>query len=160
MDIKLREYLDKSGVRYKLHEHPAVFTVAESKKVEAIQKIPGVRSKNLFMRDENHNFYLVCMPGEKRLDIRALEKKLSVKKLNFAPAEDLKSELNLAPGSVSIFGMIYAKNTTLIIDKEIWNAEKTGFHPNINTATLEIAHADLERFVDSLTCKKEIMELE
>ncbi len=160
MDIQLKDYLAKNGIKYKLHEHPAVFTVAESKSIEAIQKIPGMRSKNLFLRDENHNFYLICMPGEKRLNIRALEKKLGVKKLNFASAEDLKAELNLKPGSVSIFAMINAKNTKLIIDKELWDAEITGFHPNVNTATLEIQHKDLEKFISSLKCPKEILKLE
>jgi Ala-tRNA(Pro) deacylase len=160
MDAQLKEYLAKSKVNYKVHKHPAVFTVAESKNIEAIQKIPGIRSKNLFLSDENCNFYLVCMPGEKRLNIRALEKTLGVKKLNFASSKDLKSELNLTPGSVSIFAMINAKNTKLILDKEIWDAEITGFHPNINTATLEIQHKDLEKFINSLKCAKEILKLE
>ena len=160
MNVQLKEYLAKNGIKYKIHEHPAVFTVAESKGIEAIQKIPGMRSKNLFLRDEKHNFYLVCMPGEKRLNIRHLEKKLSVKKLNFASPEDLKLELNLTPGSVSIFAMINAKSTKLIIDQEIWNAKITGFHPNINTATLEIQHEDFTKFVNSLKCSKEILKLE
>jgi len=160
MDIQLKEYLAKHKIKYKIHEHPAVFTVEQSKNIEAIQKIPGMRSKNLFLRDENHNFYLVCMLGEKRLNIKTLEKKLGVKKLNFASAEDLKFELNLTPGSVSIFAMINAKNTKLIIDKELWDAEITGFHPNINTATLEIQHKDLEKFISSLKCSKEILKLE
>ena len=55
--------------------------------------------------------------------------------------------------------MIYAKDVKLIIDKEVWDAPITGFHPNINTSTLEITHEDLEKFVNSLKSEKQIMEL-
>jgi Ala-tRNA(Pro) deacylase len=155
MDKALESYLKNHGIEYNLHEHPAVFTVAESEKIN--EKIPGLHTKSLFLKDENGKFYLVCMNAHKKLDIKNLRKILSLKELYFASPEELKSELNLAPGSVSIFGMIHAKSTMLIIGKEVWEAEITGFHPNINTATLEISHKSLEKFCDSLECKKIIM---
>lgn len=151
------DYLKKHDIPYTLHTHPAVFTVEESKFLK--QKIPGLHCKCLFLEDETGKFYLVALPAEKRLDTKKLRAALAVKKINFAQPEKLKAELNLVPGSVSIFGMIYAKETTLIIDKEVWAAEIVGFHPNINTATLELPHTSLEKFYNSLTSKKQIMEL-
>jgi len=160
MDLVLKSYLAKHNISYKLHKHPAVFTVEQSKKEPAIQGIPGVRTKSLFLKDEKGKFYLVSMAGEKRLNIRALEKHLKVKHLQFGSPEELKSELKLAPGSVSIFSLIHTSNTRLIIDKDVWNAEIAGFHPNVNTATLVIDHENLEKFCNSLKCKKEVLELE
>jgi Ala-tRNA(Pro) deacylase len=157
MDEHLKKYLSANKIDYKIHEHPAVFTVKESKKI--IKNKSYFHSKSLFLRDENKNFYLICMPAEKRLDMKNLKEELSLGELHFASPEELKKELNLTPGSVSIFGMIYAKNTFLIIDKELWNAESAGFHPNINTKTLEISHENLEKFYNSLKSKKEIMQL-
>ena len=81
------------------------------------------------------------------------------KKLFFASGEELKEKLNLTPGSVSIFGMIYASDVTLIIDKEIWESKRAGFHPNVNTATLELKHHDLENFYNSLKSHRMIIEL-
>ena len=78
--------------------------------------------------------------------------------LHFASPEGLKKELNLTPGSVSIFGMIYAKNVYLIIDKELWQADEVSFHPNINTSTIVLNHQNLEKFYNTLTTKKETME--
>ena len=155
MEKELESYLSKFNVKYKSHMHKAVFTVAESKNNPDIQKIPGLRTKSLFIKTEN----LICMPAEKRLDIKRLEKNLKIKHLKFCSSDELKSELRLTPGSVSMFGMIYSKNTVLIIDEEVWNAEITDFHPNVNTSTLEIAHEDLEKFVNSLNCKKLILNL-
>ena len=157
MDKTLMKYMGNNGISYKIHEHPAVFTVAESNNI--IKNKDYFHTKSLFLRDDKRRFYLVCMPANKRLDIKFLEKVLQVKKLNFGSPEELKLHLNLNPGSVSIFGMIYAKEVFLIIDKEIWAAPSSGFHPNINTATLEIDHSNLEKFLNSLNCRKEIMEV-
>lgn len=157
MDENLRKYLSANGIAYKVHEHPAIFTVEESKKL--VKNKSYFHSKSLFLKDELDNFYLVSMDAYKRLNIKHLEEHLDVKKLKFASPEELKQELNLAPGSVSIFGMIYAKHTTMLVDKELWNAKSAGFHPNVNTETLEISHENLEKFYNSIKSKKEIIEL-
>ena len=159
MEENLKKYLSKNNVKYIIHEHKAVFTVNESREDPKIKFIPGLRTKSLFLKDKDKNFYLICMPGNKRLNIKRLKEKLNVTELHFASVENLKSELNLTPGSVSIFGMINAKNVSLIIDEDVWRADITGFHPNINTATLEIKHEDLEKFVHSLSCKQIIVKL-
>ncbi|MBI2632002.1 prolyl-tRNA synthetase associated domain-containing protein [Candidatus Pacearchaeota archaeon] len=157
MDEKLKKYLEKHNILYKIFEHPAVYTVAESDKVT--KNIPGIRSKNLFLRDENNNFYLVSLPGEKRLNTKSLRKHFNLKELNFASPEELKEQLNITPGSVSLFCMIYAKrNIILVIDNEIWSSPIADFHPNINTSTLVVSHKDLEKFVYSLKNKIEVID--
>jgi Ala-tRNA(Pro) deacylase len=160
MDKKLKAYLDNLSIRYTEYAHPPVFTVEEAEKLKIDMK--GVfHTKNLFLKDEAGNFFLVCMNAFKRLDLKFLRDKLNAKKkLSFASSDQLKSRLNLTPGSVSIFGMIYAKNVKLVIDKEVWQAEKVGFHPNVNTSTLILDHENLEKFYNSLTAEKEIIELD
>lgn len=159
MDPQLKSYLANLDIHYIEHTHKAVFTVEEAEKLKL--NMPEVfHTKNLFMKDENKKFFLVCMDAFKRLDLKALREKIKAKKkLSFASPEQLKEHLHLLPGSVSIFGMIYAKDVTLIIDKEVWKAKKVGFHPNINTATLEIKHKDLEKFYNSLNIEKHVIDL-
>ncbi len=157
MESALKDYLAKHHIHYEIYEHPAVFTVAESDKVT--QHIPGARSKNLFLYDEERRYYLICMLGEKRLDMKKLKNHLQVKELHFASPEELKTELYLSPGSVSPLGMIHAKHTRLLIDKEIWDAKQAGFHPNVNTATLVLDHTDIEKFCNSLFCPWEVIDL-
>ena len=159
MDELLEEYLEKNRVNCILHRHTAVFTVAESSKNEEIRNIPGLHCKTLFLKDDKGRVYLVGLPAHKRLDIKKLEKHLEVKKLKFGSAEELKEKTNLAPGSVSIFGAVYSGDVALILDKEVWDAEIVGFHPNVNTETLEIKHVGLERYYNSLNNRKEILEL-
>jgi Ala-tRNA(Pro) deacylase len=159
MDSKLKAYLKKHNIEYKIHKHPAVFTVEEADKVKV--KTPHIlHTKNLFLKDIKNNFYLVSMYAYKKLDLKSLKEKLyAKKKLSFASPEQLKFHLDLTPGSVSIFGMIHAKSVSLILDKQVWSAPIVGFHPNINTATLEITHKNLEKFYNSLKSKKQILEL-
>lgn len=159
MDAQLKSYLEKHNIKYKIQKHPPVFTVKEADKVK--DKTPHIlHTKNLFLKDENKIFYLVSMYAYKRLDLKSLKEKLNAKKkLSFATAEQLKENLNLTPGSVSIFGMIYAKEVIVIVDKQVWDAKIVGFHPNINTATLELTHENLERFYNTLKSKKQILEL-
>lgn len=158
MDNKLKEYLDKLGLKYKLHKHPPVFTVEESKKIKI--NIPGKHTKCLFLKGGNGQFYLIAMPGIKRLNIKLLKRRIGLKDMHFGSPEELKAELNATPGSVSIFAMIYAKNTKLIIDKELWNASIVTFHPNINTETLELDRRNLEIFYNSIESEKEIIDLD
>ncbi len=157
MDTKLINYFSNHKIKYETYNHHPVFTVEESKKIKT--NIPGKHTKCLFLKDENSNFYLIALPAEKRLDTKSLKKKLEIKSLSFASPEELKQKLNLTPGSVSIFGLIYSKNIHLIIDKVLWLSDKVGFHPNINTATLVLSHPNLEKFCNSLNCKKQILEL-
>jgi Ala-tRNA(Pro) deacylase len=158
MNSKLEEYLKKHNIQYTEHQHRAVFTVAESREIK--KSIPGISTKSLFLKDDKKNFYLVCMPGEKRLNIKSLRQRLNAKKLQFASPSDLMGHLHVSPGSVSIFCMIHPEDVKLIIDKEVWEAERSGFHPNINTATLEIDHENLEKFYHSLPGEKKILDLE
>ncbi len=158
MEETLRNYLVNLKIQYLVHNHPPIFTVEESKRI--IKEYAYLHTKNLFLKDDKGSFYLVCLPAEKRLNIKFLEQHSQVKKLRFGSPAELKSELNLTPGSVSIFGIIHSKATSLILDQDVWDAEKVGFHPNLNTSTLEITHSELEKFYASLACKKEVIKFE
>jgi Ala-tRNA(Pro) deacylase len=159
MEKQLQDYLKRYNIKYTIHEHPAVFTVEEADKV--IKSMPQVmHTKNLFLKDENNKFFLVCMNAYKKLDLKSLKEILEAKKkLTFASSEELKVHLNLTSGSVSIFGMIHAKNVFLIVDREIYNAKKVGFHPNINTATLELNNENFKKYYNSISSEKIILNV-
>lgn len=157
MDQNLKTYLENRKIKYIIHEHVAVFTVEESKRLKSKNQ-EFLNTKNLFLKDEANNFYLVCMYAHKRLDLKLLKEKINaVKRLTFGSEKELKEHLNIFPGAVSIFNMIYAKNVKLILDKQVWDAEKIGFHPNVNTATLELSHENLEKFWKTIKAEKDII---
>ncbi|MEK6800432.1 MAG: YbaK/EbsC family protein [Nanoarchaeota archaeon] len=157
MGEKILDYLTKNSIKFKVYEHPPVFTVSESKLIN--REIPSESTKSLFLKDDLSNFYLVCILAEKKLDMGKIKSFFSLKKLSFGTKEELKSELNVEPGSVSLLGLIYSKKISLILDKALWEASFIGFHPNINTSTLVLSHRDLEKFYNSLKMEKYILEI-
>ncbi len=159
MESKLKNILEKLRIDFIEHLHPAVFTVEESKKLK--MTYTGKHTKSLFLKDTKGKYYLVCMSAEKKLDTKSLKTHLKVKDLRFAHPEELLKILKLTPGSVSIFGLVNDKEhkVHLIIDKDLWTTESVGFHPNINTSTLELTNDSLEKFFRWLPNEKEILEL-
>ncbi len=157
MDSKLKKYLEKIGVEYEEFRHKPVFRVSDSRKLK--KEIPGLHCKTLFLRDNNKKFYLVGMKADKMLDTKKLRAYLRVRKLHFGTAEELREKIALIPGSVSIFGAINNPEVKLILTEDVWNAEKTGFHPNINTSTIVLTHSNLKKFYECLENEKEIADI-
>lgn len=144
------ETLDKLGIAYGRHEHPPVATVEEAEKYWG--PIQGTHCKNLFLRNKRGNrHYLVIAAVDKAVDLKQLNALLGEDRLSFASPERLKRCLGLEPGSVSPFGLVNdsARQVDVICDEALKSSAGLGFHPNVNTVTLEIALADLEKFLAS-----------
>jgi Ala-tRNA(Pro) deacylase len=140
--------LDRLEIPYVRHEHPPVATVEEAEKHWAGLK--SAHCKNLFLRNYKGNrHYLVIAPVTRGIDLRRLNAQLGEDRLSFASPERLKRWLGVEPGSVSPFGLINdeTRAVQVVCDRELRSSAGLGFHPNVNTATLEIALADFERFL-------------
>ena len=87
----------------------------------------------------------------KRADLRALVKIVGDDRLSFGSPERLMANLGITPGSVSPFGLIHDSRQAVrvIVDADLRGASRLIFHPNINTASVTISGADLERFLNS-----------
>ncbi|HEX2695341.1 MAG TPA: prolyl-tRNA synthetase associated domain-containing protein [Acidobacteriota bacterium] len=140
--------LEAMGIPYVRHEHPPVATVAEAEKYWT--GLRGAHCKNLFLRNNKGNrHYLVVAEASRRVDLKALTRTLGEDRLSFASPERLKRYLGLEAGSVSPFGLVHdsEKEVRVVVDVGLRDAGKVNFHPNVNTATLEISFGDFERFL-------------
>jgi len=140
--------LDALGIRYDRHEHPPVFTAEDAAKFW--DPIPGVQCKNLFLRNKKGDrHYLVVVEIAKRVDLKDLVQLVGDDRLSFGSPERLMAKLGLTPGSVSPFGLIHDADASVrvLIDQDLRGAERLIFHPNINTASVVVSWADLERFL-------------
>lgn len=137
------------AIPFSAHEHVAVFTVAESDEVNAA--IPGAHSKNLFLKDAGGAFWLVTVPSEARVDLKALPGAIGCKRVSFGKADDMQRLLGIAPGSVTPLAAINAApgSITVVLDAGLAAADRTNVHPLRNTATLGlsgVAILDLLRY--------------
>lgn len=129
------------AVPFAAHEHDAVFTVAESDAVHAA--MPGAHTKNLFLKDAGGAFWLVTVPAEARVDLKALPAAIGSKRVSFGKAEDMERLLGISPGSVTPLAAINAVpgSLTIVLDERLAAAGTVNVHPLRNTATLGLAGA-------------------
>lgn len=143
----LRVDLASLAIPFAEHEHPAVHTVAESRALDA--GIPGAHTKNLFLKDTAGAFWLVTVPAEARVDLKALPAAIGCKRVSFAKAQDMERLLGITPGSVTPLAMINAHpgSVTVVIEQGLAAAGRINVHPLRNTATLGLSGVDVLRLL-------------
>lgn len=137
------------GIETHTVEHEAFFTVADSSKIECA--LPGAHTKNLFLKDEEGDLFLVVAQATTRVDLKALARALGAGRFSFGKPELLMDALGVPPGSVTAFAVINdaARRVRVVIDAELMRYDSINCHPLENTATTNIARDDLLRFIRS-----------
>ncbi len=157
----VEEFLKENEIEYVLHEHPPVYTCEEAEKL--CSNVPGAASKNLFLRDDKkRRYFLVILDSKKRVDLKALAKVFGLKRLSFASDDDLKKKLGLDPGAVSIFGLLNDEDNgvELYIDLDFYEEPVVNFHPNRNTASVELSNEMFRKALKALGHEVNVVEIE
>lgn len=139
--------LAELGIATTTHDHPAVFTVAESLAIK--HDIPGGHSKNLLLKDKKGRVFLVTALSDAAIDLKTIHDKIGASgRVTFGKPELLMDLLGVIPGAVTPFGVINDTGgaVTLVIDAPMMAHPVLNFHPLENTATTSIAREDLVAF--------------
>jgi Ala-tRNA(Pro) deacylase len=140
--------LDANGITYKRYDHIAVFTCDEAD--SAMPPTGAAHTKNLFLRDKKgQRHWLLVTVCEKAVDLRRVAERIGADRLSLGSSERLAKYLSVTPGSVTLLALANdpRHEVALLIDEDVWRAERVQAHPLINTATLVISQADLRRFL-------------
>jgi Ala-tRNA(Pro) deacylase len=151
--------LHELGIDTETVEHEAVFTVAQSSKLE--RALSGGHVKNLFLKDKKDRLYLVVALESTNIDLKALPKMIGSDRLSFGRPDLLMEVLGVPPGSVTPFALIndMAQRVTVILDAGMMRHERLNCHPLENTATTSIAREDLMRFIRACGREPRILPL-
>lgn len=158
--LDVQSFLTSQNIRFEEYTHPPVFSTKEADLY--CTHVPGLPIKNLFLKDKNTGaFFLFVLPGAKKMDFKKAEALLGSKKITFGNSDELKEQLDVTPGSVSIFCLLNqnAHNVAVYIDEEVYNADLVTFHPNINTSTLAVQKEDFRKFLGLLKNRIQVVEL-
>ncbi len=143
-EIAVYDLLDRLGISYTHVDHAAAATMEDCL---AVEKLLGVAvCKNLFLTNRQHTaYYLLLMPGDKPFRTKDLSAQIGSARLSFASPEEMERLLGTQPGSASVLGLMNDKEreVTLLIDKDILEAEAVGVHPLVNTSSLRLCVRDL-----------------
>ena len=142
--------LDEMGIATETVEHEAVATVEESSAVH--RDLAGAHTKNLFVKDKKGRVFLVVVPAHARVNLKALHPVIGAQgRVSFGRPDQLWALLGVRPGSVTVFAAANDEDgaVTVVLDREIAEADTVCGHPMENTATTAIAQSDLRRFLSA-----------
>ncbi|MEG0377428.1 MAG: prolyl-tRNA synthetase associated domain-containing protein [Eubacterium sp.] len=157
---KVYDYLMSLDIDYTLIEHPPVYTCDEL--APYMNGVDGSHCKNLLLRNKKGNRHLLVILEEaKQMNIKEFGKQIGVSNLSFASEERLMKYLGVTAGAVSLFGLLNDSNheVEVYLDKDVAESQFVNFHPNINTATVHFAAADMHKFLNALGNAVEIVEI-
>ena len=148
MDIY--QFFAYHNIEYERHDHAAVFTVEEAKRL--VPPLQGAKTKNLFLRDKKGRRHVLVVVGhDKSVDLKALSTLLDSSRMSLASPERLKKYLGITPGAVSILAVVNDANNEVevVADRNLWKANAFQCHPLVNTSTLVISKDHLKRFLEN-----------
>jgi Ala-tRNA(Pro) deacylase len=157
---KVYELFGKLGIKYRVVEHPPIFTEEDNKK-HGIE-IGSVIFKNLFLRNKNKSrYYLVSLPLEKKADLAGLQARLGETRLSFGSEADLWDKLAITHGSVSLLNVIGVEKTDVIhiVDISLFDNGDIAVHPNDNTATIIFEPKELPRIYEHFGVEFRLSEI-
>ena len=151
--------LDDIEIGYYLHQHKAIFTVAESEKVDA--KIDAHHTRNMFLRTKKKQNYLLTLSHDTPIDLKKLEKIAEAKRFSFGSPDRLMEILGVYPGSVTPLSAMNASSDdlTVILEKKMMDAPLIAVHPLINTMTVTLTPNDLLAFLNHYGHEPRILDL-
>lgn len=157
---ELFQRLDELGIVTTTVEHDAVFTVAESDKLN--RELPGGHTKNLFLKDAKGRLFLIVAESHAKVDMKKFHKRLGSARLSFGKPDLLEATLGVQPGSVTAFSLINdtGGQVSVVIDDTLMAFETINCHPLINTATTAISKQDLLTFIRATGHEPRVMVLE
>ncbi len=155
----LFELFNKLNIAHKTFEHEPLFTVEQADKVA--HEIPGTHIKNLFLKDDSGQLWLLVAESHEKIELKKVEQLLQARKLRFADETLLWQHLGVKPGSVTPFGLINDSEhrIKLIIDHTILEGAIINAHPLENTATTSISVDDFKKFLKALKYEAMIIDL-
>jgi Ala-tRNA(Pro) deacylase len=146
----LYTYFASLDISTRVYEHEPLYTCEQAEK--HISTMPGGHTKNLFLKDDKKNIWLISALATTQIELKKVAQLLSAPKLRFAGPELLMEHLGVLPGSVTPFGLINDTQNRVkcVLDKALFDYELLNFHPLVNTATVAITLHDFKRFIRSL----------
>jgi Ala-tRNA(Pro) deacylase len=147
---ELMAFLDANGVDHATIEHPAVFRVGEGEAVKAA--IPGVHTKNLFLKDAKGRLWLISAKDDTAIDLKRLHPVIGSARLSFGSAALMEQRLAVTPGSVTALALFNdpERQVSFVLDRALADADRVNFHPLVNTATTTLSRAGFARFLAAL----------
>lgn len=140
---KLREYLDKQGVKYVSISHSPAYTMSE---IAATAHVPGNEVAKTVMVKLEGRMVMTVLPSAYRVDLELLRDLTGASSVELATEEDFKE---LFPecdvGAMPPFGPLYGFEVYVALELERW--KNMAFNAGSHTELMQLAYRDFQRLV-------------
>ncbi|GMI82906.1 hypothetical protein like AT1G44835 [Hibiscus trionum] len=165
--------LKELQIEFSQYEHPVVLTVEAQAKY--VGNIGGALSKNLFLKDKKHRYYVVSALADTKVDLKVLSQRLGLGKggLRMAPEEALGEILQVPLGCVTPFAVVNESARALIFSfvffedmshycwiKDSKLRSVAFFHPLANDMSISLNDHGLDKFLKSIGRNPSYIDLE
>ncbi|XP_022773222.1 prolyl-tRNA synthetase associated domain-containing protein 1-like isoform X3 [Durio zibethinus] len=154
--------LKELQIDFSQYEHPVVLNVEAQAKY--VGNMGGALSKNLFLKDKKHRYYIVSALADTKVDMKVLSQRLGLGKggLRMAPEEALGEILQVPLGCVTPFAVVNesASHVSLLLDKGLKTQECCFFHPLSNDMSISVNVQGLDKFLKSIGRDPSYIDLE
>jgi Ala-tRNA(Pro) deacylase len=141
--MRITEYLDKMGIKYKVTEHRPTFTAQEMATEE--HESGMCVAKPVIVRADG-KYYMCVLPAPYKIDMDVLKSRLGAKDVELAEEKDMaKLFPDCALGAEPPFGNLYDLPT--IMDKVMEADEHILFQAGSHEKAVRVSMADYKRLV-------------
>ncbi|KAL8125213.1 hypothetical protein AgCh_012769 [Apium graveolens] len=159
---QLLERFKELQIDFAQYDHPVVLTVEAQAKY--VGHLKGALSKNLFLKDKKHRYYIVSALSDTKVDLKVLSQRLGLGKggLRMAPEEALGEILKVPVGCVTPFAVVHesARYVSLLLDQKFKSQVCCFFHPLSNDMSISLNAFGLDKFLISIGRDPAYVDLE
>ncbi|MGC8828264.1 MAG: aminoacyl-tRNA deacylase [Verrucomicrobiia bacterium] len=140
---KLKEYLDKNGIKYISIQHSPAYT---SQEIAAQAHIPGkLLAKTVIVKVEG-KMVMVVLPANRKVILPELRSALDAEKVTLATEEEFKELFpDCELGAMPPFGNLYGME--VFVSPELSQEQEIAFNAGTHTELIKMAYKDFERLV-------------
>jgi len=141
---RIEEYLEESGVKFEVIDHPPAFTAQEE---AAASHVPGRQWAKTVEVLLDGRPVICAVPATRRVDLEKLRAATGAENARLASEGELSG---LFPdcdlGAMPPFGNLYGQTT--FVDEGLRESERIAFHAGDHNSAIEIAYSDFERLAE------------
>jgi Cys-tRNA(Pro)/Cys-tRNA(Cys) deacylase len=159
--LKVKNYLDKAGIKHEILEHKTVYTAIDA--ANTLNKKFSEIAKSLIVKADK-DYYLILLPADYNLELEKLKKALSkgsnkeIKTIKIPGEKIVDKTLKIKAGALSAFGNLH--KLPVIVDKKLAQINKAIFSSGSLNYSVEMAVKDFVKMenaiLDNFGIKKQI----
>ncbi len=149
--VKVKNYLDKTGINHEILEHKTVYTAIDA--ANTLNKKLTEIAKSLLIKADK-DYYLILLPADYNLQEEKLRKIIEkggdkqIKAVKIPGEKLVEKTLNIRAGALSAFGNLY--KLPVIVDKKLAETKKAIFSSGSLNHSVEMAVKDFVKLENAV----------